>query len=1169
MKHSTMATWGLMAVLSVVPAGGWPAEPAPTAQAEREQAKPTETRADAEPLSWLSSLGEGHRRALADREPMLIRAGARWCPICRRTAEEIEEGDVQKELRRWTRVYVDVDLTPGDASELGVTAVPAWRIRTPSGQSVAARDGYVAPEDLLAWLAEHYEGAKGEPAEVLLESEKPDALALVQLVRQLGERDPAIRETAIRRLLPHPQVARPAVVKAFREGKLGTRLAALELLREWRAPVDDVDPWRPETITDQATARLDRWCDEEIRKPSRPEELSDEELAGARRQIERMLRGTESDAAAIRERLARLGPALLAEVYARLKQADTDDDRQRLLALRYRMVADDALVLRWPSGMTRLAATDSAERQRAADELARMAAASDQALLLELFSDPDPLVREISLRGLQHIGGRDATAALVKLLDDPEPNVRAAVLKQLEETPQASMVPKVAAYLKKEGDPDLLVHAIRFLRAVGGPEAIRSLMGVLEHESWQVRAEAAAGLGDIDVSLGSGGVSFSSGITISDSSDDEDEEELQADVYVALLKLLDDADAFVVSRAVEGLGNVDMIIAVEPLVQAAVKHPNLASQIVGILAAGDEMRPKALPRLRELFKHDDPVIRAAAVGGLRRAAPDAAHEEITAGLGDAESMVRIASASALFSLLEQSRRQAASRINNPSSRNRRLLAPPLTIDSHDVELVEVIEEEESGNVFRRIIRMFKGPPESPSGEHEEPPIPDESDEEAYEESEETPEEPASEGSTQDESPDEDDASAKGGAWDKWLEAFCAGEGRPEWMEQTIGPLQKMLEAEAAEERMAAAQTMVPLGKVDEAIAVLIETADSSPAVFSRATQVLPWLTWDRRLSTFDQLRKIADQEGEFSQLVNLMTEVADRRLADSFWELLEDEETAVGLVGGLYTGLLKTYLGERYYDLDDVTPSARRRLIEEAEPRAANGSEAERLVALALLAGAARDAAAETAAKLADDPNLSDQLRRDAFQIRLLVLSGKEAVEAAVAAMGSRETSRRKLALVRLIDGASPLRKLRDELLLTVELDGDSVVRRSGEPIVPAPPAGLEADDVRPLLDDPDPTVAAYAGYSLALFGEKRGLEPLLRQWRSQDKEDRQTSRLVYRAIAALDDPAYLDVLEDIYARLNEHEMGDFYWTVRIMSGPEILRFRKRIRDEVGMDGLR
>ena len=129
-----------------------------------------------------------------------------------------------------------------------------------------------------------------------------------------------------------------------------------------------------------------------------------------------------------------------------------------------------------PGGLERLAAVDPRVRQQAGRRIgpARLAAA-DQPLLVELFSDNDPLVREFSLRGLQNIGGGQATAALTRLLADPEPNVRAAVLKQLEEKPDPSIIPKLAEYLKTEKDPDLLVHAIRFLPCGGRAGGHRGL----------------------------------------------------------------------------------------------------------------------------------------------------------------------------------------------------------------------------------------------------------------------------------------------------------------------------------------------------------------------------------------------------------------------------------------------------------------------------------------------------------------------------------------------------------------------------------------------------------------------------------------------------------------------------------------------------------------------
>ncbi len=193
--------------------------------------------------------------------------------------------------------------------------------------------------------------------------------------------------------------------------------------------------------------------------------------------------------------MARLGAALLPEVYAQLKNAATDQDRRRLMALRYRLVADDALVLSWPGGIDRLADRDPRRRRKAAEELAERASAADQSLLLELFADPDPLVREVSLRGLQNIGGPEADAVLVRLLDDPDLNVRAAVLKQLEAHPSPAMTPAIVKYLKTEKDPDLIGHGIRVLQADKGAAGVKCLISLLKHDSWQVRAEAATVLG--------------------------------------------------------------------------------------------------------------------------------------------------------------------------------------------------------------------------------------------------------------------------------------------------------------------------------------------------------------------------------------------------------------------------------------------------------------------------------------------------------------------------------------------------------------------------------------------------------------------------------------------------------------------------------------------------
>ena len=150
-------------------------------------------------------------------------------------------------------------------------------------------------------------------------------------------------------------------------------------------------------------------------------------------------------------------------------------------------------------------------------------------LVLELFSDPDPIVRELSLRALQAVHGPAAKELLAKLLDDPDANVRAAVLKQLAgKKPPASLVSKVIDFIKKEKDADLIVHGVRVLRRSSSEAATEYLTELLNHPVWQIRAEAAEALGE----------KLQSGYSMNN--------KIKARAYSGLLQRLDDEDGFVV-----------------------------------------------------------------------------------------------------------------------------------------------------------------------------------------------------------------------------------------------------------------------------------------------------------------------------------------------------------------------------------------------------------------------------------------------------------------------------------------------------------------------------------------------------------------------------------------------------------------------------------------------
>ena len=1099
----------------------------------------------AKTLPWLSSIAEGQRRAAAERKPMLIRVGASWCVPCRKLAAEIEKPSVQAELARWTAVYLDADKAEEEVVELNVTTMPALRIRTMLGEPVAAADTILSAEDLVIWLKKQYEAASAEADEVLLTDDEPDAAAVVRLIRQFRQRNPAIREAAVRRLAPYPQKARVEVVQAFAEGGLARRLAALELLRQWHAPVADLDPWQPQNLTKERLAALNSWA-EKFKLPEgeaktvpggEAKKLAEQALVEARRDIDRMLKADPGDVEAIRDRLAAFGPALLPEITARLKETAADDLRQRLWALRYRLVASDSLVLRWPGGLERLAATDPRRRQQAADELARLATAADQPLLVELFSDNDPLVREFSLRALQNIGGQETTAALVKLLADPEPNVRAAVLKQLEEKPDVTIVPKLADYLKTEKDAGLVVHAIRFLQAAGGSTATRALIPLLRHESWQVRAEACEALGKIRENDRFG-------------NNDESAEKLQAEVYAAMLDLLGDTDGFVVSRAVEGLSRADMVVAVEPLVRAAEKHPDLAPEIVKVLAAGQKMMIAAMPHLRKFRKHSNPLVRAAA---MRVFLPGETGDEIAAGLQDPSDQVRIAAAQIVFQSMDAQRSAFAQQLRQQGEAGGA---------DDPFGAVPTAPAPSETSIFSGVLDFFNQsePAVKPSAKS----MPVRDDSKAPEKSE-SPQKPGEEKAKPSESKAADED-----PYDVWLKEYYAGKRRPRWAAALIGPLEKLLSSKNVDERLAAALALVPLGKAQAVLPLFYEAARSDPNKYREAAEVLRWLVWPERLAAFQQLRAIAPTPEAVGHLVESMAEVRDRRAAALFWELSADVKTVPQQAGAIEEALLSVHGISRWYSRSDTQSAALKRALLElgrqAKPKAASGSDLQRLVALGLLAYADPVETVRVAEKLQADTTVGAALRNDAFHVMLVTAPRKDAVRTAVDAISGKDSSRRKLALGYLVYGPSEFYSVRNTITVPMNSEGRSV--RSGTPIVPKPPEGLPISQIVPLLDDPDPAVAAEAGYLLALMGESRGLEPLLRYAQQQGKADSPLQRLAYRAIAVLDDSNQISLLKKIYAGLSQYEVSEFYWTIRIMTGPEILKFRKQIRDEVGMNQL-
>ncbi len=1059
----------------------------------------------------------------------------------------------------------------------------------------------------------------------------PTGSEIKERIRQWSDRSPAVREAAIRRLLPFPQSASEATIHAFRTGNLSVRLSALELLREWKAPVDAMDPWRPESWTDEHIKTLDDWQKGVGQAKPGAGDMDETLRSEAEADLSRMLRASDVEAEAIRERLTRRGVLFLPLVYEQLKTVTTDDQRRRLQSLRYRLVAAENLESRWPGGLFRLASQETAVRQKSAEEFAGLATAEDQMLLRELFSDPNPLVREICLRGMQRIGG-DSQAILLDLLVDPEPNVRAAVLKQLEENPAPGTCVKITEYVTTETDPDLIVHAIRVLKTLHKKRdfrASRSLIELLKHDRWQVRADAAEALGgDFEYSSTSRG---------------SEETKLRAEIYVAFIGLLDDEDSFVVSKAVEGLQGADLPDAVEPLVQVIKRFPDLAGHVMQILNRNVVIRAKAKPFLRELAKDADPRIRAALI-----ASAGAEEETIALGLADVDSRVRIATAKTLLKEFEslrlasmrsnvQNRAYAVSDWRNSDMyvpvepqqpRSTGVLSSFLRFMSSGAKANEVVEaetvvEEINGDILPPIVEedaVITGgvtpvlPTAVPASlregatwvvAEEVTPVPV------------TPLEGTvvAGGGSSDAAPvfvsvplpatsppvilppaiememvekldeNEDvnvtlqqlisaDASMiSPEAYDEWLRDFMKGKGRPTWMETLRESLEKMLSAESVEERIVAAAALVCLGKADEMIPLLLETVHEKPDYFELFANTVPWLPREKRLELFEQWRtRNTPSAGQIVEMIERFTAMPDIRNEAMLWEILGDKNLSGDLMDDIYRKLRQLYLFDKFRYTHRGTPPERIRdhLAGKLQIQTDGGTENQRLVAMAILLAIQPESARNLAGKLDADAAFSEEFRRDMFQIRLLSLTDREqASEIAMETLKEKDPARSKMAIRLLVGDRDGLENLRSRITLYLPGSFSSDFTRDQSQRLPQ---GLDLAVFKPLLTDENDELAAYAGYFTTLLGDASGMTPLLKYWQKNksagDESGGMVRMLLYRAIAATGDAEYVPVLREIYERLDESNIQDFYWSIRAMKGPEILKLRKEIRDKFGVENL-
>ena len=1166
--------------------------------------------------TWSTSLKDAAKKSAISGKPVLVKFEADWCGPCKKLNEEFKKPAFEEISKSVILVRIDIDRQSDVADDYDITSIPHVMLIDGNEEIVAEKIGFAEVDKWVSWTKESIKGTEFEMPDVLQSTDPPTRTEIVELIETLGSRDPALRQITMERLVAFPSKTRGQLIESLGEkGKLARKISAIEILQRWQAPVDGLDPWTKTSFTPERLKLLDQWNQTPIEELEQSlAELKQSDLESAKEEIAQLLQSNNPRANLAR--LTRYGSGLLPTVYEKIKLANTDEEKFRLTSLRYWLTASNELRLGWASGLIQLASPDLDSRRSAVQGLINRATLPDQALLLELFADSDPLVRELSLKGLQQIGAKETNETMARLLNDPEANVRAAVLKQFAESENrsAKTINVVAKYLETETDADLIVHALRFLRESSSDEAVKAVLRFTDHESWQVRAEVAEALGEIDA------------------------DDLSLDMVVlrgeAVTKLLDDPDGFVVSRAIQSLPSRKNKKLLEDLTNIAIRKPELASDIAASISESanrysyDDDAASAAPFFRKFLENEEAEIRLAGVDGItQNYAKTWTDPELSKLLKDSDSDVRIASMKAFLKRLESyrtftedvgSRAQAQSITPRRSSggllgmffggsgrsRSSKTIpaAPAASQEEIEAKIAEAIKAQEPGDAetedsepssTTELIETTE-----PTEAAEAKPTADaqedtDSQDEADTESQPT-QEPAdptaqteeskaeSESKEEAKEPKKEEPKLPKLVGEQWLEQWIAGEIEIEF-DDSVAEIEKLAKSKYLRERKMAFACQVALGDHAEAFDKFMAESDSfTEEDFRLLFELLTWLPPEKRTSVFLKTAKKASAEGK-QYLLNQYAAVRNPDGAKAIWEVAEDDNFELS---NLYHSLLSVYFSNAvsYYsemDPGDVHTDLIEFVKKQSQPYALSDHPTQQKLALLVVHKIDLAAGKEMAKRLLESG--ADWKVKDlAFRVSLVPAKSKKqdrygnSVNSddrshAVEYLKTDDAGRFKTTLKYLALGNDVLNA--DDGIYLVENSYSYSYGNSDVKVrIPKAPKGMTLEHLdNKEFEANDEEVLALSTYFKSLLDPKTDLKPLIDYWENEDSSE-EMATMVYEAIAATNNDKLTPSIEAIFEAHGEDSdryAADLYWTIRVMTGKKALALRKRIRDKVGMSTLK
>lgn len=1133
-----------------------------------------------------------------DAKPILIKYEASWCGPCRELSEEMHSDAIVEKLKPFLLLRIDVDSPPEGAEVDSVTALPTMRVVTSSGREISKKVGFDGTESLITWLdeaaVEYRRAVVDQQAMRQLASGELDDEKLAILLEMFNDQSADRRAAAIGMLANHPDKVARELVQRFRTGGLRERLSILPLLRRWRAPVQSLDPWRPETLSEPAMRSLTEWAE------SRPDadiksipETVDEEVE---LELDRLVRrGPIRDG--LLASLSIVGRDLIPKVMQRWERESSDTARQRLTALRYRLVADPGLEIRIPDAAERLASMESGPRRETAKELSDSATERDLPLLETLFGHPDPLIRELALRGLQNAGGSDHHR-LVKLLDDSDKNVRAAVLKLWLDHPDPSLIDSITEHAIRETDAGLLTYYVRLLKAnkIWNDPAVAVIEKLSTHADWQVRAEVADAISNHVKTPDHFGRSPSEAM-------------LPESLRNVARQLGHDSDSFVLSKIVPALVTTDQKESFNRLLEVAWKFPEIRGDILPKLRSEVGQKQSA-SFLKELYESEAAQDRAFAIQAMSQFAMPDQSAYVMRAIHDPSGEVQKAGVRGLSLWLDVYHAQLSvlpkkKSLDDPFGHSGSIVySDPVSGSQTGVFDIEDSNEGGiTGHLFESIGSLFGAGPETPV-EIEKEDVVDKNDMEAEDFDFERDTEPPGgielfdedlkvtdvemaeydstmaefggdadfedqqdvEATEQAAVKENSEAAAK---YDAWLATWrAAPEATVAWLAGAKDAIRPLTQSEDTETQAFAWLTLAKLGEPVE-LKTLQRILPQLPDAETRVVALYPWLPASQRI-------EMLTNSGSFHSGGDILAELTDQariydlaQSTEAFWSALQTIQP--DQVHSGYSLIEKARLvttGKEYANY-----SSNRSASPLAEPLAERIAKFDntiaRLVGLILLGEMDAVRAGEMVHEDYADSEKSETLRRDYFRLALSFKPASQGTQMAIDFLG--DPALMPVSLAYLAEGQNGVSGTETGSLpvstsVGMNFNQGKLVVANVSPLIPI-------ESIYPLLESTEPMIAARATYLLAGRGEPVDLAPLKDAVRREGFGVylSETNKLLIQAIAFRNDDKEVEFIREIYDAMNqsnEYTVKELYWMFRIMTGPRALKLRKQIREDIGIEQL-